>query len=268
MASTVNPILKPFLSLFPDNNRIERIYLLARGDFKKRYYDSALGLFWALLNPLLRLAVYTLAFTFLRTNREDNFVLYLFSGLIMWMFFTELAGKGTNIIKQKKYLFESIQFNWFDVFIAAGLSTFFGLLFNFLAYIIMSVFYGVYPGIYALWFPVLIVNLFLVTLGFSLIMASISVYFKDITHLWSIIVLAGFWTAPIFFPLEGIKATAPFLLYLHPVTGIIVNVRNILMYDIPLDMVFFIWNWVYAFIVLGIGILLFKFSSLKAIEKL
>jgi len=89
----INKITAPVLRKIPENNRFERIWTLAKVDFKKRYYDSVLGMVWALLNPLLRLAVYTLAFEFIRNAQFENFHIYLFSALLCWMFFTELTGK-------------------------------------------------------------------------------------------------------------------------------------------------------------------------------
>lgn len=267
MASLVNEIFGPLLERLPENNRLERIWILAKVDFKKRYYESGLGLLWALINPLMRLAVYTLAFQFIRTSKFENFSLYLFSGLLVWLFFTELAGKGLTLVKQKKYLFESIQFNWVDVFIGSGLSALIGFLFNFSAYFIMSFIVGIYPGIYVLWLPLLILNILITASAFSILMASINVYLKDINHLWSIIVLAGFWTAPIFFPLESLIEKAPILPWIHPTTPIIVNIRNILFYNQNIDVIYFAWGWLYGFIALIISYLFFRKASVDAVEK-
>jgi len=268
MASIFNEVLKPVLRRLPENNRLERIWLLGKGEYKKRYYDSFLGLFWALLNPLMMLGVYMIAFQFIRTERFENYILYLFGGLITWLFFTELTSKGMSIVKQKRNLFESIQFNWIDVFLAATGTAAVGLLFNFSAYFLMSFILGVKFTINVLWFPLLVLNIMLMALGASLIMATINIFFKDINHLWSVITRLGFWTAPIIIPLDKIQGIAPQLLYIHPATPVIMNVRNCLFYGELPDWVFFTWGWVYASIVFIIGYVLFKVFSPQAIEKI
>lgn len=268
MASLLNQIFKPILERLPENNRLERIWVLAKVEFNKRYYESGLGLLWALINPLAKLLVYVIAFEFIRMSEFENFALYLFSGLLIWMFYTELAGKGLHIIRQKQYLLESIQFNWLDIFIATTLAGLGGFIFNFVAYIVMSFASGVFPTIHALWFPFLMLIIAVIAMGSSMILASINVFLKDINHIWPIIILGGFWTAPIFFPLEPIQAKAPFLVWIHPATSTIVNMRNILFYGQPMDLKFFFWSLFYAFAILGIGYLAFKKSSVYVNERL
>jgi len=268
LLKVINKIAAPVIERLPENNRIERIWALAKVDFKKRYYNSALGMVWALLNPLLRLAVYTLAFTFVRDSPFENFHIYLFSALLCWMFFSELTNKALRALSGKKYLLESIQFKWLDIFYSLTISTVFGFLFNLIAYFIMSMISGVFPSLQVFWLPVLVLNVCAIGLGFSLILASASIFLKDIEHLWSVFILAGFWTAPIFFSLESIQKSYPILLYIHPVTPIMINLRNTTFYHQPLNMEFFAWGWMYALLVLIIGFALFKKSIPYAIERM
>jgi len=263
----INKILAPLVRKLPENNRFERIWILAKFDFKKRYYDSALGLIWALINPLMRLAVYTFAFTYLRESNKENFSLYLFSGLLIWMFFTELTNKGMTILKQKKYLVENIQFNWMDIFYALASSALIGVLFNFVAYFIMSFIFGIFPSVHILWFPILLVNISIITLGFSILLASINIFLKDINHVWTIATLAGFWTAPIFFYLEDFPARYEFLLYVHPASAVLINMRNSIFYNQPIDLTFFIWGWLYALVIFSLAIFVFNKCKMYAVER-
>ncbi len=267
MASLLNQIFGPILERLPENNRLERIWILAKVDFKKRYYDSGLGLIWALLNPLLRLAVYTLAFAYIRTSRIDNFALYLFPGLLVWLFFMEVTNSGMTIMKAKRYLIENIQFNWIDIYLASAGSAFIGFCFNFVAFFIMSTYLEVYPSVYTLWFPLLMINILLISMGFAIILSSINIFLKDINHVWAIVTLAGFWTAPIFFTIEDIMAKIPWTVYVHPATATIVNLRKALFYHEQMDWHLFAVGWIYAVVVLFIAYLFFKWASPYAIEK-
>jgi len=264
----IDKIIAPIVRKLPENNRFERIWTLAKVDFKRRYYNSSLGMLWALMNPLLRLAVYSLAFAFIRISKLENYHIYLFSALLCWMFFSELTNKGLKALNGKRYLLENIQFNWMDIYFSLTISSLLGLLFNFIAYFIMGFISGVFPTFYVLWLPVLILNACAIGLGFALILASVSIFLKDIEHLWSVCILAGFWTAPIFFPLESIQESYPVLLYIHPMTPIMINIRNATFYHQPLDIEFFAWGWLYALTVLGIGLFLFEKSKSYAIERM
>ncbi len=264
----LSKIANPIFNLIPENNRLERIWLLSKIEFKKRYYESFFGLIWALLNPLLKVGVYYFAFKFIRNSPMENFALYLFSGLITWMFFTEGASKSMNILKSKKYLIENIQFNRIDIFISVVMSTMYGFLFNFAAFYIVCLIMGFGIHWTMIYFPILILNLIITTLGFSLILAIAKLYFKDLQHLWAIVVLAGFWTAPIFFTIEAIFKKAPYVVYIHPVSGIMVNLRKVTMHGEQLDFFFLAYNLIYGLIALVVGIWVFNRFSAHITEKL
>ena len=73
-------MLEKIIDWIPENNRLERIWLMAKFDFVTRYYGSFLGLFWALLKPLFQLMVYYVIFTVVFTTKTENFLLFLFVG--------------------------------------------------------------------------------------------------------------------------------------------------------------------------------------------
>ena len=89
-------MFQKIIDLIPENNRLERIWLMAKFDFITRYYGSVLGLFWALLKPLFQLSIYYAVFTLVFTNKTENFLLFLFVGIILFQFFADgtLFGMG------------------------------------------------------------------------------------------------------------------------------------------------------------------------------
>lgn len=264
----INAIIGPILEALPENNRLERIWKLAQTDFRKRYYNDKLGLFWALLNPLLKVAVYFFIFEKLMQRGEDNFALFLFIGLITWLFFGELAQKGMGLIKSKKYLIENIQLNKVDLFISQALSVFLGFAFNFSAYLMLSLIMGIRFGPDVFLAIPLILNVTLIGIGVSMILCTVQIYLKDITHAWAIISLFGFWTSGVFFRGEMFLEIFPPLLYIQPFVGIIMNMRAVTM-DTG------VWNWelfivdgLWAVVYLGIGYWAFNKYSHRALETL
>ncbi len=261
-------LVKPFVHLLPESNRLERIWILAKFDFKSRYYYHSLGILWALIKPLFEFAVFYILFTVILKNDIPYYALYLFLGLILWYFFVEGTNKGILVLRQKQYLIENIQFNRGDLFIAITFSAFLAFAFNFLAYALMSLVMGVVPfHAYLFFFPLLLGAFFTFTMGTSLILATLSIYLKDIQHLWDMVLLAGFWLTPILYDVALIGDNLPFLLYMNPVTGIIINIREVLLYGNPPDFALLCVSLAYALVIFGLGYFMFRRYSHKAAEK-
>lgn len=257
-----------FFQALPENNRLERIWFIAKTDFKKRYYGSWLGLFWALLNPLFRLGIYYTVFTIVFENSIENFALFLFLGLILYMFFAEAGSKGMSILKSKSYLLENSRIDNFDIYYASILSILFALIFNLVIYLGVTLI--IVPEAFSLrilLFPLILFNLILFTLAAKVLLSVIWLYFKDIQHLWDLVRLALLWLSGIFFqitPGEGWKSTAFFAL--TPLSGIIHNSRAVLLYNEPIAWDLMAYDYLYALVLMGLAYTLFVRSSSRALE--
>ena len=265
----LSQLVAPLKNVFKDNNRLERIWLLAKIDFSKRYYGSKLGLFWALLNPLLKVGIYFFAFEIIMGGTTiEYFAVYLFAGLIIWLFFTEAVSRSMNLLKSKRYLTSNIQFSWHDLFYSQMVSSLLGFLFNMMAFSIWCLYYGLVPGLTIVFFPILVFNLVLTSLGFAYVFAILKLYLNDIQHIWALLVLAGFWTAPIFFRGQDIAKNLPWLNYVHPGSALIINFRKVIMYGEHPDYSLFFSALVYGLVVWVIGRKIFDIYSVKAIDRI
>ena len=256
------------LNIIPENNRIERIWLMAKFDFLTRYYGSFLGLFWALLKPLFQLAIYYIVFTKVFVSRTESFILFLFIGIILFQFFIESAQSSMKIFQTKKYLWENIQVNKLDVFYSATLATLLGFIFNFFAFLIFHFIFGGQISMSAFVFPLILINLLLLILAAQLILSTISIYIKDIQSLWFIIRTGLFWGSGILFDLENLGKKAMYINYVNPLAGIMTNTRNVLIYAKPPDWNLLFINLFVATILFLAGNWYFKKYSAKALEKL
>lgn len=254
-------------SFFKDRNRRERIRLLARIDFHKRYYESQLGVLWAFLNPLFRLVVYYLVFTTIFKSEIENYALYLFSGLLVWMSFQEATKKGITIMSSKRYLIENISFNKLDLYYSAIITVLTGLAFNLGMYLLMSLIAGIPITIQILWVIPVILNLAILMFGVSLILSTIHIYFRDIEHLWDMVLLLWFWVNPIFYAKALLSETLPVLIWANPLAGIIINLRQALLYGKLPDFALMGWGFLYALLIMVVGLFLFKRYSHKILEK-
>lgn len=265
-----NSILKPIFNYLPESNRFERIWKLAQVDFKKRFYNDKLGIVWALLNPMFRVVVYWVVFTYIFekvADGIDNYALFLFSGIIVWMAFTETSKKAMRVLTSKKYLIENIQLNKIDLFLSTGLSSLIGFLFNLCALIIVSLLFGSTYSSYIIFLPILILTLLLLSLGFGMILSIVYIYFKDINHLLDIVFLIGFWSSGIFFRGQKFLDLFPPFLYINPFVGLIMNVRSIMIYNEPPDFKLMSINLTIGLVLYVIGVRLVQNKSHDAIEK-
>jgi len=256
------------LARLPESNRFERIWKLALVDFKRRYYNDKLGLIWALLHPLLRIGTYYFIFKFVFQRGEENYGVFLFSGIVIWMFFMETTKSGMNLFRRKRYLLESVQLNKIDLFLSHTVAVFLGFSFNLLSFFVIATISGIDWTWQVLWLPLLILNTLVLSFGACLILAILNLYFNDIIHAWDILMLFGFWTAGIFFKAEDILNVAPWMGWVHPFLGIIENTRNVTMYGSGLDVHFFVLNWVYSFLVLAVGLVMFYGYRHTILERL
>jgi ABC-type polysaccharide/polyol phosphate export permease len=254
-------------NLLPNNNRFERIWLLAKTDFKLRYNASALGLIWAFVYPLIRILIYYVVFSFVFSKDIPNYGFYIFSGIIIWMYFQEATKKGLNVIRSKRYLLENIRFNKLDVYYSSVLTSIIGFIVNLSVFLFMMLIMGMPLSWKLIYYPIFMVNLIILALGISLILSTINVYLKDIVQVWDLVLLLMFWINPIFFAKQKIFNMFPALLWANPLAGIIINSRNVLMYGEEPDWLLAGYDFVYAGAFLAFGIWFFNKYFHKAIEK-
>lgn len=253
------------------SNKLERLWLMAKIEFKLRYYENKLGLLWALIKPVSDIFIYYIAFEVILRQGISNFVSFLFIGLILWNFFVESTSGTIQILNTKKYLYEYTNMNKIEIYLSTILSNCIGFFFNFTMFSLY--FHFIDKGtigfsFYTLYFIPIFFNLLLLSLSFSLILSSLYILVKDITQIWAVIAGIGFWLSPIIFKLDTFRQALPLLEYINPMSGIIINARNVLMYAKPPEWNLFWFDFAYALVLLALGLLLLNRLGSKASEKL
>lgn len=248
-------------------NRIERIFLIAQTDYYLRYYGTRLGILWAFINPFLQILIYYFAFSYLiGTGRGANFILYLFTGIITWEFFMETTKTSITLFMAKRFLLQNVKIEKVDFFISLLVSKMKGLGINFLIYFLFSIiFFHPFYSLKLLYlFPVLI-GLILFTLGISFFLSTLYIFFKDLDHLWSVVLMAGFWTVPIVWDYKIIYEKYNLMLF-NPITVYIINIREILIDNAIPDLDNMYLAIVISAVVAISGFLFMKHKSRKALE--
>lgn len=261
-------IPKKINSWFVDTNRAERIWLMAKIEFKLKFYQNKLGLAWAIIKPVSQIIMYYVVFQVLMNQRVPNYVIYLFAGLMLWQFFTEVTSGTVKILKTKKYLYEYTNMAKMEIYLASIISSVIGLIFNLIIFLIGAAIAGIYPTYYYIYFILIFINLFILSFGVSLILSNLFLLFKDIEPIWGIIVGFGFFLSPILYRGDLFSTKLPVLDYLNPIAGIINNARNILMFQSPPDWTMMAYDMIYAILLFLVGLYFLKKYSARASEYL
>ena len=256
---------------FRRSNKMERIWLLAKIEFKLRYYENKLGLFWALIKPVMDMCIYYVAFNVILTSDVPAFASYLFIGLIMWNFFVESTVGTIQILNTKKYLYEYSNMNKFEIYISTLFANSIGFFFNFIMFFLFYNFFqgkSIGPNLYNFWIIPLFINLFILSLGVSLILSTIYIIAKDITQIWMVFTSFLFFLSPVFYKLETFNQKLPNFEYGNPIAGIIINARRVLMEGKRPAFELMGFDFGYAVFLLLIGIIFLNKLGARAAEKL
>lgn len=247
--------------------RIERIFLFANTDYYARYYGAKLGILWAFLNPFFQIMVYYLAFTYLIFRQRDpQFVLYLFTGIITWQFFAETSKTSISLFRRQRFILQNMGLPKVDFFWSLVGSKFWGYLINFGIYIAFSLvfFNPVYSVTLLLLIPIW-VGLILFTLGVSFFLATFYIYLSDLDHIWSIVILAGFWMTPVIWDYHMILENYTFMMY-FPIINSLINIRELTLTNHLPDFTALLVSTIISLMVAIAGYFFMKNHSKKALE--
>jgi ABC-type polysaccharide/polyol phosphate export permease len=248
-------------------NRLERIYLFANTDYSVRYYGSKLGILWAFLNPFFQILIYYFAFSYLIFKQKNpSFVLYLFTGIITWQFFSEATNSAITLFQKQRYILQNIGLPKIDFFWSLIASKFWGFLINFVIFILFDiVFFHPVLSFKLLYLIPICLGLVMFTLGVCFFLSTLYIYLRDLDHLWSVMLMAGFWTIPIIWDYKTIYEGYSFMLW-NPMTAFVVNMRQVVLNNETPDLKYLYLGLSVSLLLAISGYFFMKFKSKKALE--
>jgi ABC-type polysaccharide/polyol phosphate export permease len=197
---------------------LDLLSLLVANSLKTRYKRSVLGVFWTLLNPLLIMTVLSIAFSALFRFSLPNYPVYLLTGLVFWSFFVNATTAGMNAIIVGGGLLKRIYLPRSIFSVAALGSELLNLALSLIPLALLILFYG-HPVTPALFFlPVALLIICLFTLGITLLISTIGIFFNDWIHIYQVLVLAWFYLTPIVYPQDIIPPDLAVFIEWNPMT--------------------------------------------------
>ncbi len=206
------------------------LWQLVKRDFITKYKRSVLGVLWSLLSPMLTMLVMTLVFSTLFSRNIPNFPVYLLSGQVIFGFYNEATTAamgavigGGSIIKKvyvPKYIFPVSK-------VFSGLVNF---AFSFLAFLIVFVVTGApfHGTFFLLFIPVLYILIF--SLGIGMLLSCMAVFFRDITYLYSVFMVALTYFTPLFYPVSILPEPVLQMMGFNPLYHFVEYFRSLTLY--------------------------------------
>jgi ABC-type polysaccharide/polyol phosphate export permease len=204
------------------------LWTLVRTDFKVRYHGTGMGFLWALLKPVAMIAVLLSVFS-LVFAADPTYRLNLIVALFLWDFFAEGTKVGLTSLHAKGYLLGKTRFPRWIVVVVSISNALLTVVVMSLAMLGALALGGHRPtagavGLYALY----LVALTIIIIGFSLAASVLFLRYRDLNQVWEVLVNAGFFIAPIIYPLSVLPERVHVYLYLWPPTPVIQFARAVL----------------------------------------
>lgn len=208
---------------------------LVSRDVKIKYRSSILGVLWTLLNPLLMMIVLSVVFSNLFKFDIENFPLYLLSGQVLFNFFNEATTNAMSAIVGNAALIKKVYVPKYIFVLSRICSSFINLLASFTALIIVMIATRaeLHWTILLAFLPVVL--LVLLALGIGLILSAIAVKFRDVMHLYSVLMTVLLYLTPVIYPISILPEWLRGLVMWNPLTNIIMMFRNLVLYNTMFD---------------------------------
>ncbi len=199
-------------------------------DFKIRYTHSVLGYAWSVLNPLLFFVLYYMVFSVFMRFDVPNYPGFLLVGVALWNFFSEGTANGASALLMRADLLTKTVVPREVVVYSALLSAGLTFIINLGVLVVLLRVTGTPLQIPAICFPLLLIDLVLLTLGTALFLAPLYVRFRDVGYLWGIVLQVGFWLTPIIYLDLMMPERWRWIVWVNPVGRIIGDSRRALIY--------------------------------------
>lgn len=249
------------------NNR-RLIWKLAKSDFKKRYAGSYMGAFWALVQPVVTVAMYYVVFEVIFQSRKElaaggvdvPYVLFLTSGLVPWFYFSEALTSAMTALLEYNYLVKKVVFKISVLPIIKIIAATFIHAFFVSVALVIACFYGYYPSLYTLQIFYYSACMFIFVLAISYTTCSVVIFFRDLQSIVNIFLQVGMWATPILWNINNFDEKVQMFVKINPLVYIVEGYRSAIYGNQWFweDFYSTVYFWIITVVLFGIGAVIFK----------
>lgn len=226
-------------------------------DIKTKYRKSILGVFWTILNPLFMMIVLSVVFSNLFKFDIEYFPVYLLSGQLIFNFFSEATTNAMGAIIANGPLIKKVYVPKYMFVLSRIFSSSINLLASFTAMIFVMLAMRVELHYTVLLAPIPLFFIVFFSLGVGLILAAVTVKFRDIMHLYSVFVTALMYLTPVIYPMSIIPEWLKKIVLLNPITNILMMFRDVMLNNTPPSLESVLLATIEAIVVMVLGLYVF-----------
>ena len=244
------------------------LFNFAITDLKIRYKNSALGVLWSIVEPLLMLGVLFLVFSTMFKTEIENFPIYLLLGLVTYNFYKNATNIALASLSNRSSLITQIYFPRSIPAISSCITASIMLLVELSILGVFMAVLGFTPPITIIYLIPIYILGFVFVIGLSLGLSVLNVKFKDIEFIWGIILHAGFFLTPIFYRFDFLPQYVRDILMLSPVVQLVTMTHHVAIYGTLPSINSILYTIGSIFIILGIGYLIFRRYQARIVEEM
>ena len=205
----------------------ELLYFLIWRDVKVRYKQTALGVGWAVIQPVTTMIVFSVFFGRLGKIPSDGipYPIFAYAALVPWTFFAQGMGQASNSLVGSANLIKKVYFPRLSVPIASVTSGIIDFSIAFVVLLGMMLYYGILPTLNVIWLPCLLVLTVVTSLGVSLWLSALNVQFRDVRHVLPFLIQLWFFATPVAYPSSLLSEPWRTLYSLNPMVGVVEGFR-------------------------------------------
>jgi lipopolysaccharide transport system permease protein len=205
----------------------ELLYFFVWRDVKIRYKQTAIGILWVVLQPVLNMLVFTLFFGRLAKLPSDGlpYPVFYFAALVPWTYFSYALAMATNVVVDNQRLITKVYFPRLILPISATLSGLVDFAIGFVVLALFTFVYGIRPTLAALWLPVLLLLAVFTALGVGLWLSALNALYRDVRYVIPFVIQFWMFASPVAYPSSLVPARWRWLYGLNPMAGVIDGFR-------------------------------------------
>ncbi|MCE5198291.1 MAG: ABC transporter permease [Armatimonadota bacterium] len=270
MISTYEDVVAPpkrFVSIdWGELWRYRDLFLvLAWRDIAVRYKQTALGVAWSILQPLITMVIFTFIFNRMagiKSGDNTPYPIFLYVGQLFWLYFSGTLSDASNSMVQNAQMIQKIYFPRLIVPATAATTRLIDLAVAALILIGMMIYYGFAPKLIGvIIIPLLLLSSIMSALGIGLFLAAINVKYRDVRYALPFFIQTIMYITPVIYPITMLNkhhVVKILMLWLNPMSGVITNARAGIIGNSPIDWYAMGTSLISSFVYLMFGLYYFR----------
>lgn len=242
----------------------ELLYFLTLRDIKVRYKQTAIGIVWAVIQPVMQMIVFTIFFGHLAGLPTEGLPgpVFYFSGTLIWLYFSQSLSSSSNSIVGSANLITKVYFPRLIIPLSASLS---GIVDYAVASVILlglMLYYGIVPGVAMLLVPMTLIGAFIAATGMGLWLSALNVKYRDVRYVVPYFIQLLMFATPVIYPVTFVPEPYRWILALNPISGVIEAHRSCFVGHKPID-----WDMLALSLIVGLVIFISGLYFFRSTEK-